>query len=45
MDEYEDRGDSRPGIQILDLYAAINDYFDEVINEVQLLELINAFFE
>ena len=45
VDEYEDRGDSRPGIQILDLYAAINDYFDGVINEVQLLELINAFFE
>ena len=42
---YQYEGDPRPGIQILDLYAAIDDYFDEVINPVELFELINAYFE
>ena len=42
---YQYEGDPMPGIQILDLYAAVNDYFDEVINEVQLFVLINAYFE
>ena len=45
MATYQYEGDPRPGIQILDLYAAIDDYFDEVINPVELFELINAYFE
>ena len=36
--------DGTPGISILELYAAIDDYFDGEINPVELFELIDAYF-
>ena len=36
--------DGVSGIQILELYAAINAYFDGDINSLELFELVNAYF-